>query len=123
MGWQNYLSLTYIQDSLSRYQQFATNDPVTAIGGYFLIYVVATAFSFPGATILTLLGGALFGSLLGTVIVSFASTLGATLAFLGTRFLARDMIAKKMGSQMKSFDEGIKKDGSWYLFTITQNLI
>ncbi len=118
MGWQNYLSLSYIQESLSRYQLFAATDPVYAIGSYFLIYVVATAFSFPGATILTLLGGALFGSVLGTVIVSFASTLGATLAFLGTRFLARDLIAKKMGSQMKSFDEGIKKDGSWYLFTM-----
>ena len=118
MGWQNYLSLSYIQDSLGKFKQYEQTEPFYAIGGYFLIYVVATAFSFPGATILTLLGGALFGSIEGTIIVSFASTIGATLAFLGTRFLARGMIAKKMGPQMKAIDEGLKKDGSWYLFTM-----
>ncbi len=117
-GWQRFLTLTYVQESLGQFQQYTLEQPVYAIGGYFIVYVIATALSFPGATILTLLGGALFGSLYGTLIVSFASTIGATLAFLGTRFIARDYISKKMGSQMKAFDAGIKKEGGWYLFTM-----
>ncbi len=118
MGWQKFLTLAYMQESLGQFQQYVAAEPFYAIGGYFLVYVLATAFSFPGAAILTLLGGALFGALLGTVIVSFASTIGATLAFLGTRFIARDMVAKKMSSQMNAINEGVKKDGNWYLLTM-----
>lgn len=118
MGWQKFLSLTYVQESLGRFQQFTAEQPVYAIGSYFLIYVLVAAFSFPGAAILTLLGGALFGALLGTIVVSFASTIGATLAFLGTRFLAGDIVAKKMNSQMKAINDGITKDGNWYLLTL-----
>lgn len=118
MGWQKFLSLAYIQESLGRFQQYAAAEPFYAIGGYFLVYVIATALSIPGAAILTLLGGALFGALLGTVIVSFASTIGATLAFLGTRFIARDLVAKKISSQMNAINEGVKKDGNWYLLTM-----
>ncbi len=117
-GGQHYLTLGYVQQSLAQFQEYAKNEPILAVGSYFLIYVTATSLSFPGATILTLLGGALFGALYGTIIVSFASTVGATLAFLGTRYLARDFVIKKIGPKMNSFDEGIKKDGNWYLFSM-----
>ncbi|MBC7742010.1 MAG: FAD-dependent oxidoreductase [Bdellovibrionaceae bacterium] len=118
MDGQQYLSLEYIQQSLGRLQDYVKTDSFNAVGSYFLIYVICTALSFPGATILTLLAGALFGAFYGTIIVSFASTIGATLAFLSTRFLARDYVMKKVGARAKAFDEGVKKDGSWYLFTM-----
>ncbi len=118
MGGQNFLTLSYIQQSLGRFQEFIKNDPVTGVGSFFLIYVLCTALSLPGATILTLLAGALFGALYGTIIVSFASTIGATLAFLSSRFLARDYITKKIGARAFAFNEGFKKDGSWYLLTM-----
>ena len=118
MGLQQYLSLSYAQESLAHFKQITETDPLLAIGSFFLVYVVSTAFSLPGAAILTMLGGALFGTLKGTVIVSFASTIGATLAFLGTRFVARDYVLKKMSGKMKAFDEGFKKEGSWYLFSM-----
>ena len=107
-----------MQESLGRFQQFYFARPGFAVATYFSIYILATAFSFPGATLLTLLGGALFGSVLGTVLVSFASTIGATLAFVATRYIAKDFVSKKMSSQMQAFDEGFKKEGSWYLFTL-----
>jgi uncharacterized membrane protein YdjX (TVP38/TMEM64 family) len=72
----------------------------------------------PGATILTLAGGAIFGLLWGTVIVSFASTIGASLAFLSARFLFRDTVQAKFGEQLKTINEGIEKEGEYYLFTL-----
>ena len=82
------------------------------------VYILSTALSLPGAALLTLLGGALFGLLVGTILVSFASTIGATLAFLFSRILLRDWVQHKFGSYLKSFDEGVKKDGGFYLFTL-----
>ncbi|MDP3439527.1 MAG: FAD-dependent oxidoreductase, partial [Azonexus sp.] len=85
---------------------------------YFFVYVVATALSFPGATLLTLAGGAIFGLLWGTVIVSFASTIGATLAFLISRFLLRDWVAGRFGQRLVAIDAGVKREGAFYLFTL-----
>ncbi|MPM75767.1 hypothetical protein SDC9_122761 [bioreactor metagenome] len=85
---------------------------------YFIIYVVATALSLPGAALLTLAGGAIFGLLWGTVIVSFASTLGATLAFLMSRFLLRDWVSQRFGQRLDAIDEGVKREGAFYLFTL-----
>ncbi len=82
------------------------------------VYILATALSFPGATLLTLLAGALFGVVQGTVIVSIASTLGATIAFLMTRYIFADFVRKLMGSKMKVIDDGIEKDGNWYLVSM-----
>ncbi|WP_139555869.1 FAD-dependent oxidoreductase [Methylotetracoccus oryzae] len=92
--------------------------PLLAAGAYAAIYVVVTGLSLPGATVLTLAGGALFGLLWGTVIVSFASTIGATLAFLGARFLFRDAVQAHFGERMQTIDAGMARDGLLYLFTL-----
>ncbi|MGY6213592.1 FAD-dependent oxidoreductase [Methylolobus aquaticus] len=92
--------------------------PLLAAGAYAAIYVVVTGLSLPGATVLTLAGGALFGLLWGTVIVSFASTIGATLAFLGARFLFRDAVQAHFGERMQIIDAGIAREGLLYLFTL-----
>lgn len=86
--------------------------------GYFLLYVVATALSLPGALVLTLAGGAIFGFLEGFLLVSFASTVGATLAFLAARFVLRDWVQQRFGEKLKSVNEGIEKEGAFYLFTL-----
>ncbi|MEZ5463437.1 FAD-dependent oxidoreductase [Dokdonella sp.] len=89
-----------------------------ALGSFFLAYVLVTGLSLPGAAIMTLAGGALFGLLEGTVLISFASSIGATLAFLVSRFVLRDSLRSKYGKRLKSFDEGIERDGAYYLFTL-----
>ena len=93
-------------------------NPLLYIGGFFLIYVVVTALSLPGAAIMTLVAGALFGIVTGTILVSFASSIGATLAFLSARFLLRDWVQSKFGERLKAIDDGIARDGAMYLFTI-----
>lgn len=85
---------------------------------FFAVYVLCTALSFPGATILTLAAGALFGTLWGTVLVSFASTLGATLAFLGARHLFRAGLQARYGGRLKALNAGIEREGAFYLFTL-----
>ncbi|MFZ5493510.1 MAG: FAD-dependent oxidoreductase [Pseudomonadota bacterium] len=92
--------------------------PVLAGGGFFLLYVLATALSVPGAVILTLAAGALFGLLWGTVLVSFASTAGATLALLAARYLLRDALKARYGARLQGIDAGIARDGAFYLFTL-----
>jgi len=89
-----------------------------AVAAYFAAYVAVTALSLPGAAIMTLAGGALFGLGLGLLVVSFASTLGATLAFLGSRFLFRDAVRDRFGPRLAAFEEGVKRDGAFYLFTL-----
>jgi pyruvate/2-oxoglutarate dehydrogenase complex dihydrolipoamide dehydrogenase (E3) component/uncharacterized membrane protein YdjX (TVP38/TMEM64 family) len=80
--------------------------------------VVSTAFSLPGAALLTLLGGALFGLVTGLIVVSFASTIGATFAFLGSRFFLRDWVQAKFGDRLKAINDGVAKDGAFYLFSL-----
>lgn len=85
---------------------------------YVLIYVAVTALSLPGAALMTLAGGGLFGLWWGTAIVSVASTIGATLAFLSARFLFRDAVHRKFGRYFKTFEEGLERDGAYYLFSL-----
>jgi len=92
--------------------------PLLVIGIFFLIYVAATAASVPGALILTLAAGALFGVVAGTIIVSFASSIGATIAFLSSRYLFRDTIKARFGDRLKAIDKGVEKDGPFYLLTL-----
>lgn len=92
--------------------------PLLVIGGFFLLYVAATALSLPGAAILTLAAGAIFGLWLGTAIVSFASTIGASLAFLSSRYLLRDWVKAHFGKRVATIDRGIEKDGAFYLLTL-----
>jgi pyruvate/2-oxoglutarate dehydrogenase complex dihydrolipoamide dehydrogenase (E3) component/uncharacterized membrane protein YdjX (TVP38/TMEM64 family) len=105
-------------------QQQATVDgwyrahPVQTVLLYFAAYVAVTGLSLPGATLLTLAGGAVFGLLWGTVIVSFASSLGATLAFLASRFVLRDWVRSRFGERLRAIDEGLAREGALYLFTL-----
>ena len=85
---------------------------------FFSLYVVVTALSLPGAAIMTLAAGALFGLVWGVVIVSFASTIGATLAFLVSRYLFRDTVQKRFAGRLKSINKGIEDEGAFYLFTL-----
>jgi pyruvate/2-oxoglutarate dehydrogenase complex dihydrolipoamide dehydrogenase (E3) component/uncharacterized membrane protein YdjX (TVP38/TMEM64 family) len=92
--------------------------PVATLAAFFAVYVLATALSIPGALVLTLAGGAMFGLGLGLLVVSFASTLGATLAFLAARYLLRDTVQARFGKQLAPINEGVAKDGTFYLLTL-----
>ena len=93
-------------------------NPVLYMSGFFILYVAVTGLSIPGAAIMSLVAGALFGVVVGTVIVSFASTIGATLAFLSARFVLRDWVQGKFGERLRAIDDGLGKDGAFYLFTL-----
>ena len=92
--------------------------PAAVIGGYFAVYVALTALSFPGAAVMTLAGGAIFGLGLGLLVVSFASTIGATLAFMVSRYLLRDWVQGKFGERLAAINAGIERDGAFYLFSL-----
>ncbi|WP_192036339.1 bifunctional TVP38/TMEM64 family protein/FAD-dependent oxidoreductase [Halomonas sp. YLGW01] len=117
-GAHEFLTLESLKAEQARFQTWLAEDPLTVIGGFFVIYVAMAAFSLPGATLLTLLGGALFGLGLGLVIISFASTLGATLAFLIARTLARSPLERRFSRQLESINRGIDREGAFYLFTL-----
>lgn len=113
-----YLTLSSLkaqQAGLDAHYQAA---PLLFIAAFFLIYVVVTASSLPGAAILTLAAGALFGVGTGTLIVSFASSIGATLAFLASRHLFRDWVQSRFGDRLKALNEGVERDGAFYLFSL-----
>ncbi len=114
----NWLTIDAVKAQAGRVAAIYADDPVRVILAFFAVYVIATAASFPGATILTLAAGALFGVVLGTAIVSLASTLGATLAFLASRHVLRDTIEARFGERLKAFNQGIERDGAFYLFTL-----
>jgi len=113
-----YLSLEYIKEQQTNFLEFYKENTLLAMGAFTGVYIVSTALSLPGAVLLTLLGGALFGLFVGTILVSFASSIGATLAFLVSRLLLRDLVQNKFGSYLKSFNDGVQKDGGFYLFTL-----
>ncbi|PIP02430.1 MAG: pyridine nucleotide-disulfide oxidoreductase [Zetaproteobacteria bacterium CG12_big_fil_rev_8_21_14_0_65_54_13] len=113
------LTLTGMKASLASFEAWRSSSPFLAAGIFFLIYVLVTALSLPGAAIMTLAGGALFGLMAGTIIVSFASSAGALLAFLVSRYVLRDMVhAKFDGERLRAINAGIKRDGAFYLFTL-----
>lgn len=114
----SYLTLQGMKGSLDTFQSQIAQNPVLSIGVFFAIYVAVTALSLPGAAILTLAAGALFGLVQGLVIVSFASSVGATLAFLVSRFILRDTVRNKFKEKLKKIDEGVEKQGAFYLFTL-----
>ena len=113
-----YLTLSYLKGSLDSLKSLYENHMLMVITGYFLIYVLTTSLSLPGASPLGIAGGALFGFWTATIVVSFASTIGATLACLVSRFLLRDWIQNKFGDRVKKVNEGIEKEGAFYLFTL-----
>ncbi|MBS3955898.1 MAG: FAD-dependent oxidoreductase [Methylomicrobium sp.] len=115
---QYYLTLDSLKTQQAGIDQYRQANPLLAVALYALLYIVVTALSLPGAAILTLAGGAVFGVFWGTLIVSFASSIGATLAFLAARFLLRDWVNAKFSARLQAIDEGINRDGALYLFTL-----
>ncbi|HAX18750.1 MAG TPA: pyridine nucleotide-disulfide oxidoreductase [Hydrogenophaga sp.] len=117
-GLDRYFSLAFLKESQASLAALREQQPLQLALGYFLVYIAVTALSLPGATIVTLAGGAIFGLGWGLLIVSFASSIGATLAFLTARFLLRDSVQARFGQRLAEMDKGIQKDGAFYLFTL-----
>ena len=113
-----YLTLGSLKARHADLASLLADHPIGVIGGFFLLYVAAAALSLPGAVILTLAAGAVFGLWLGTLIVSFASVIGASLAFLSSRHVMRDWVKARFGSRVTVIDRGIARDGSAYLLTV-----
>ena len=113
-----FLTLDYLKGQQAAIVAFYQANPAQAIGGFMAFYIVAIALSIPGAALLTLVAGAVFGLVTGTIIVSFASSIGATLAFLVSRYVLRDTVQAKFGDRLKPINEGVAKEGGFYLFTM-----
>ena len=113
-----YFSLDFFKEKQAVIESFYRANPVQTGLIFFAVYIAVTALSLPGAAIMTLVAGAIFGLLWGVVVVSFASSIGATLAFLVARFLLRDSIQAKFGDKLKAFNAGVEKEGGFYLFTL-----
>jgi pyruvate/2-oxoglutarate dehydrogenase complex dihydrolipoamide dehydrogenase (E3) component/uncharacterized membrane protein YdjX (TVP38/TMEM64 family) len=113
-----FLTLEQFRAQQSAIEAYRQAHPVQTALVFFVVYVAVTALSLPGAALMTLVAGAIFGLLWGTVIVSFASSIGATLAFLASRFLFRDAIQRRFGDKLRAINQGIEKEGAFYLFTL-----
>lgn len=113
-----YLNMETLKARQAEIDAYYHQNPAWTITVYFVTYVVMAALSLPGAVWITLAGGAIFGVGVGTLVVSFASTIGATLAFLVARFLLRDWVQSRFGRNLRSVNEGVEKDGAFYLFTL-----
>jgi pyruvate/2-oxoglutarate dehydrogenase complex dihydrolipoamide dehydrogenase (E3) component/uncharacterized membrane protein YdjX (TVP38/TMEM64 family) len=118
LGLQRYFSLDYIKGAQAEFALLYATKPALVIGVFFLVYVAVAALSLPGAAIMTLLAGAIFGLLVGTVVVSFASSIGATVAMLFARYVLRDGIQARFGARLADIDKGIQREGAFYLFTL-----
>ncbi|MFZ3321332.1 MAG: dihydrolipoyl dehydrogenase [Usitatibacter sp.] len=115
---KRYMSLEYFQAQREAILSYFDANPVRTGAIFFVVYVAVTGLSLPGAAILTLVAGAIFGLLWGVIIVSFASTLGASLAFLASRYLLRDWVQARFGEKLKAINAGIERDGAFYLFAM-----
>lgn len=113
-----YFEFDYIKSRQALLQQWVESRPLIGMGAFFAVYVLVAALSLPGAAVLTLLGGALFGLWKGLLLVSFASSIGATLAFLVSRHVLRDTVQARFGDQLRPINEGVAKDGPFYLVTL-----
>ncbi|MGF1750553.1 TVP38/TMEM64 family protein [Vibrio cionasavignyae] len=113
-----YLTLENAKVQQAELASYIDANFVTAALTYFFLYIAITAFSVPGAAVVTLLGAALFGFWTSLLLVSFASTIGATLAFLSSRFLLRDWVQRQFGAKLTTINDGVEKDGAFYLFSL-----
>lgn len=113
-----YLTLAYLKESQARFAEIYAGHRVTVLLAYMGIYILVTALSLPGALVLTLAGGALFGLVVGTLVVSFASSIGATIACFVARFFLQEWVQAKFGAKLASINQGIEAEGAFYLFTL-----
>ena len=113
-----YLTLDFLKSKQQEFDVYYQQNRLATLLIYAVIYVLVTALSLPGAAVMTLAGGALFGLGAALVVVSFASSIGATLAFLVSRFLLRDWVQAKFGDKLGAINAGIEKEGAFYLFSL-----
>lgn len=113
-----FFTIDYFKAQQQGFQSYYSAKPVLTISIFFWVYITVTALSLPGAAVMTLVAGALFGTMVGLITVSFASSIGATLAFLVSRFLLKDYVQSKFGDKLKAINQGVEKDGAFYLFTL-----
>jgi len=118
LGLGHYLTLDYLKASQDKFSQLYGENRLAVITAYMAIYITVTALSLPGAAVMTLAGGAMFGFWIGFVVVSFASTIGATLACFVARFLLRDWVQNRFGDKLSTINNGIEKEGAFYLFSL-----
>ena len=117
-GLQEYLSFESLKNNKELLNSYYAQNEILFISAYILLYIISVAVALPGATILTIGSGALFGLLKGVILVSFASTIGATLSFLISRYLFRDTLREKFSDKLTAIDKGVRQDGAFYLFTL-----
>lgn len=113
-----YLTLDYLKQQQAHFVDLYAENRLGVIAAYMLIYIIVAALSLPGAAVMSLAGGGMFGLLIGTIVVSFASTIGATLACTVARYLLRDWVQNKFGDKLKNFNEGMAREGGFYLFSL-----
>ncbi|EGQ8089646.1 TVP38/TMEM64 family protein [Vibrio vulnificus] len=118
VNFSQYLTLDNAKAQQLALNSFIEENFLFASISYFVIYVGLTAFSVPGATVVTLLGAALFGFWYSLLLVSFASTIGATIAFLSSRYLLKDWVQARFGDKLSAINQGVEKDGAFYLFSL-----
>ena len=115
---QQFLNFAYLKARHLEFREYYAQHTLLTALVYFFIYVLVTALSLPGALVMTIAGGAIFGAVYGTIIVSFASTIGATLAFLAARFILQDFVQNKFAAKLQTINAGMEKNGVFYLFTL-----
>ncbi|HKK33527.1 MAG TPA: TVP38/TMEM64 family protein [Desulfomicrobiaceae bacterium] len=113
-----FLTLSYLKTSQTEFQTLFAAHPFAVIAAYFLLYIIIVAASLPGAAVISLAGGAMFGFWIGTLVVSFASSIGATLAAFLARYLFRGPVERNFGDRLTLVNEGIRREGAFYLFTM-----
>lgn len=113
-----YFTLAFLKESRDSLVALHAHRPCLVVGCYFSIYILAAALALPGTVVVTLAGGAILGLTVGTVVISFASTIGATLACFISRFLLRDWVQTRFGDKLKTVNEGMDREGAFYLFTL-----
>ena len=118
LGWFDYFTWDNIRANLDTFQAEVENHWILSLVVFFLLYAAITALSIPVAAIMTLLGGALFDRIIGTLLISLAATVGAVFAFWSSRYLFRDLVQKRFGPRLEAFNRGFERDGGYYLFTL-----
>jgi uncharacterized membrane protein YdjX (TVP38/TMEM64 family) len=115
---RQYVALEFFHSRRDAITSYVASAPLASSALFFLLYVAMTGLSVPGAFVLTIIAGALFGLVWGTALVSFAASIGATLAFLTSRVLLRDWVQRKLGSRLDAVNAGVEKEGAYYLFAL-----
>jgi uncharacterized membrane protein YdjX (TVP38/TMEM64 family) len=118
LGWHDEFKWQKIRDRLDGFKDEVKDHWLLSLVVFFFVYAAITALSIPVAAVMTLLGGALFDRVVGTILIDLAATVGAVFAFWSSRFLFRDLVQKRFGSRLETFNRGFEKEGGYYLFTL-----